>query len=166
MDYLDAFLLSLIWTLYAPDSPYPAIMALVIGLETGSFLNVVIYRLPVVLVRWLEARRVRSLGVPAPRYPPFNPVVPPSRCPSCGHRITWWENIPVVSYCLLKGRCRCCLAPIPVSYVVVELLTGVSFACVFARYGLVWATVQAWAAIFLAVALAGLSRKWICRAHR
>ncbi len=90
----------------------PAI-AFLFGLVTGSFLNVCIYRLP------------RGESVVAPR----------SHCPACGHWIPWYENIPLVSYLALGGRCIACKAPISPRYFVVELLTGLWFAGTAALFG-------------------------------
>ncbi|MBW1721144.1 MAG: prepilin peptidase [Deltaproteobacteria bacterium] len=83
------------------------------GLVLGSFLNVCIFRLP----------RERSI------------VRPPSSCPQCGHRIRFYDNIPVLSYILLRGKCRSCRAPIPIHYPVVELVTGLLSLSLFLRYG-------------------------------
>jgi leader peptidase (prepilin peptidase)/N-methyltransferase len=87
--------------------------AFALGLVVGSFLNVVIHRLP------------RGESVVSPR----------SRCPACGHAITAWENVPVLSYLWLRGRCRACAAPISPRYPLVELLTGIVFAMLVAVQG-------------------------------
>jgi len=99
----------------------------VLGLITGSFLNVVILRLPVILKNnW--SRQCRELLDPeqedaiAPKQP-FNLLRPASHCPSCGHHIRAIENIPVVSYIFLKGRCSACHARIPLRYPIIELAT-------------------------------------------
>ncbi|MCL6560417.1 MAG: prepilin peptidase, partial [Firmicutes bacterium] len=89
-------------------------LAAVAGLFTGSFLNVVIYRLP------------RSEGVFFGR----------SRCPACGRELSWPDLLPVISYLLLKGRCRRCGAPIAPRYLFVELLTACVFAWFYAVFGL------------------------------
>jgi leader peptidase (prepilin peptidase)/N-methyltransferase len=89
------------------------LLAALFGLLIGSFLNVCIYRLP------------RDLSVVSPR----------SFCPSCGEPIVWFDNIPVVSYALLRARCRQCSQPIAVRYPLVEIVTGVFFTLVVARYG-------------------------------
>ena len=85
--------------------PIELVLLTVLGLAFGSFLNVCIHRLPLGL----------SLASP------------PSRCPSCGYQLRWYDNIPVVSYAMLGGRCRGCRAPISLQYPVVELLTAVLF---------------------------------------
>ncbi|MDN8611750.1 prepilin peptidase [Variovorax ginsengisoli] len=135
-----------------------AAMAGVLGLMIGSFLNVVIYRLPKMLERqW--AAECASLAdgdaAAAPAVEPFNLMVPHSRCQQCGHVIRWYENVPVLSYLALRGRCSSCKASIGLRYPVVELLTGALFAwCVWrmpGQYGaLAWC---AFAAALLALAL-------------
>ncbi len=87
--------------------------AFLFGLVIGSFLNVVIHRVP------------RGESVVAPR----------SRCPHCGHQIAWYENIPLASYLALRGRCSSCGVPISVRYFMVELLTGAVFAILAAVFG-------------------------------
>lgn len=96
------------------------------SLLVGSFLNVVIYRLPIILERqwkrdcneWLEKQAGEDTGE-------FNLVVPRSQCPTCGHKITAVENIPVLSYLFLKGKCRGCKTPISIQYPLVELATAI-----------------------------------------
>ena len=93
-----------------------ALACLILGLIIGSFLNVVIWRVP----------RGESI------------VSPPSACPSCGHKIRAHDNIPVVSWLILRGKCRDCGAPISGRYPLVELGTGVLFTVMAARFGLSW----------------------------
>ncbi|MFZ0154085.1 prepilin peptidase [Pseudomonas sp.] len=96
--------------------------ALLLGLVVGSFLNVLVHRLPIMLQRqWqVEAREV--LDLPEEATPErYNLCLPASQCPQCGHRIRPWENIPVVSYLLLRGRCSRCRSAISVRYPMVEL---------------------------------------------
>ena len=102
------------------------IVVFIFSLMVGSFLNVVIYRLPVILERtWRkECEELGGETVPD-KADPFNLVVPRSRCPHCGHRIRAWENIPVISYVFLRGKCSQCKARISVRYPLVELLTAV-----------------------------------------
>jgi leader peptidase (prepilin peptidase) / N-methyltransferase len=90
-----------------------ACLALLFGLLIGSFLNVCIYRLP------------QDLSVVRPR----------SYCPSCNHPIAWYDNVPLLSYALLRGRCRHCKAPISLRYPVVELMTGLLFFAFVWRLG-------------------------------
>ncbi|MDE2137488.1 MAG: prepilin peptidase, partial [Gammaproteobacteria bacterium] len=115
---------------------------LVLGLAVGSFLNVVIYRLPVMLDRQWRAQCAELAGhdphattVAAAAHERFNLMVPRSACPACKAPITALENIPLVSWLALRGRCAHCRAPIPVRYPLVELLTGVLSAWVAAQFG-------------------------------
>jgi leader peptidase (prepilin peptidase)/N-methyltransferase len=108
-----------------------------LGLLIGSFLNVVIHRLPVMLERqWrLECARLAAGAEPASAGEPFNLVVPRSACPACRAPITAWQNIPILSYLALRGRCAACRAPISARYPLVEALTGVLSAAVAWRFG-------------------------------
>ncbi len=109
-------------------------VALMVGLIIGSFLNVVIYRLPIMLDRdWKEqAREVLDLSA-EPDDATFNLILPNSHCPACNHQIRVWENIPLLSYAFLKGNCSSCGIHISARYPLVELLTGVlTLAVIFA----------------------------------
>ena len=111
------------------------IAALFVGLCVGSFLNVVIHRLPKMLERGWEAQCAELRGeAPAPA-PAYNLVVPRSACPSCGTPITALQNIPVVSWIALGGRCAGCKAPISGRYPVVEVLGGLVAAAAIWRFG-------------------------------
>jgi leader peptidase (prepilin peptidase)/N-methyltransferase len=111
------------------------LVALVAGLCVGSFLNVVIHRLPKMLERgWLAQCAELRGETPAPE-PAYNLVVPRSACPACGQRITALQNIPVISWLLLRGRCAACKAPISARYPVVEVLGGVLAAYAVWRFG-------------------------------
>jgi leader peptidase (prepilin peptidase)/N-methyltransferase len=132
-------------------------LAFLFGLLVGSFLNVVILRLP----PWLEwhwrrdAREILELP-PADETSPPNIVVQSSACPKCGHRLAPWENLPLVSFVLLRGRCRGCGTAISWQYPAIELLTGLAFAACVWRFG---ATPQALAAIAasgLLIAMSGI----------
>ncbi|MDT3670711.1 MAG: A24 family peptidase [Aromatoleum sp.] len=107
------------------DSVVFAVLAAVLGLFVGSFLNVVIHRLPRMMEREWRAQAAELRGEAAPDEETFNLATPRSRCPHCGHQIGALENIPVVSYVALRGRCRHCNATIGGRYPVVELLTAV-----------------------------------------
>ena len=124
-----------------------AAFAGVLGLLIGSFLNVVIYRLPKMLERqWAADRAAVDGAAPdAPEAPAeaFNLMVPHSRCQQCGHAIRWYENVPVLSYVFLRGRCSSCKTRISPRYPIVELVTGLLFAwCVWRMPGQ-WASL-AW----------------------
>ena len=124
------------------------------SLAVGSFLNVVIHRLPKMLERQWRAEFAEHAGhepAPAPRY---NLAVPRSQCPACGHRITALENIPVVSYIVLGGRCSACQARISPRYPIVEALTGVLSGYVAWRYGWSWQTPAALLFVWAMIALA------------
>lgn len=96
------------------------VLAAIFGLLIGSFLNVCIYRLP------------RDLSVVSPR----------SFCPECGASVAWYQNVPVLSFLLLRGRCRNCSKSIGLRYLLVEILTAVLFWVIAQRYGSTWATVK------------------------
>jgi len=102
-------------------------MLALLGLAIGSFLNVVIHRLPQMLERGWKIDSAELLGVPFEAPPKISLAVPGSRCPSCGHRIAWHENIPVLGYVRLRGRCAACKTPISPRYPIVELLTALLF---------------------------------------
>lgn len=113
-------------------------LAAVLGLLVGSFLNVVIHRLPQMLERqWaLESQGADASAKPSSAAP-FNLMVPRSRCPHCGHVLRWHENIPLVSHLvLLRGRCSSCGAAIGPRYPLVEALTGALFAWCVHTWGL------------------------------
>lgn len=114
-------------------------LAGLLGLLIGSFLNVVIHRLPMMLEKqWAAdcADADPTRPVPSEAEKPFNLMVPRSRCPDCGHLIRWHENIPVLSYLFLRGRCASCKARISVRYPMVELVTAALFAwCVWRMPG-------------------------------
>ncbi len=131
-----------------------ASLAGVLGLLIGSFLNVVIYRLPKMMERQWAQECTEMSGQVAPETPAFNLMVPRSRCPHCGHAIRWYENVPVLSYLALRGACSACKASISPRYPVVELATGALFFFCANHWG-VGATGLAWCAFSTAlVALA------------
>ena len=113
-----------------------AMAALVFGLLVGSFLNVVILRLPRRLEwQWKQDSR-EMLGI-QDTYDPAPPgiVIESSHCPHCGHKLAAWENIPLISFLALRGKCRQCRSPISWQYPLVELLTGLLFAACILRFG-------------------------------
>lgn len=133
---------------------FPALfvfLCTVVGLAVGSFLNVVIHRLPIMLERQWRRSCAELRGEELPAEPPFNLMTPRSRCPACGHPISALENIPVVSWLLLKGRCSACAAAISPRYPLVEALCGLLSGFIAWRFGLslaaLGALVFAWALI-------------------
>lgn len=120
-----------------------AVLAGIFGLLLGSFLNVVIHRLPKMLERQWADECAELSGKPPSADAPLTLWKPRSRCPKCGHQIRWYENIPVISYVALRGKCSACAAPIGVRYPVVEIVTGLLFWFAVNRWG-VTATAGAW----------------------
>ncbi|MDA7085149.1 A24 family peptidase [Pseudomonas sp. SA3-5] len=115
------------------------LICLLLGLLIGSFLNVLVYRLPVMMQRDWQAQAREILEQPAlPDAPLFNLILPNSRCPHCGHEIRPWENIPVISYLFLRGKCSSCKAPISLRYPLVELACGLLSAYVAWHFGFTW----------------------------
>lgn len=109
------------------------ITAAILGLLVGSFLNVVIYRIPKMMerewreqcVEFLGADNIKDSGKHTDAPAVFNLITPNSTCPSCGHKIKPWENIPVVSYLFLRGKCSACKTHISLRYPIIELTTGI-----------------------------------------
>ncbi len=106
------------------------------GLLIGSFLNVVIHRLPIMMERDWRAQCAELAGSEPPATEPLSLIAPRSRCPQCGRQIRALENIPILSYLLLRGRCPGCRQDISLRYPLVEALTGVLFGYVGWHYGL------------------------------
>ena len=124
-----------------------SIITVVFSLLIGSFLNVVIVRLPRQM-HWQWEKDEQGAA------PPPGIAWPPSHCPSCEHALSWWENLPLLSYLLLRGRCRACRAGISLRYPLVEALTALLSLIVVLILGPQWSTVAAlvltWALIALA----------------
>jgi leader peptidase (prepilin peptidase)/N-methyltransferase len=133
-----------------------ACLAGVFGLAIGSFLNVVIHRLPIMLERGWAAQCAELRGETPPADAPFNLARPRSRCPKCGHVIGAGENIPVISWLLLQGRCAACKTPIGLRYPLVELATAFLFAFAAWHFGWTPALAGALALIAALVALTGI----------
>ena len=136
---------------------YPAfivIVAALAGLIVGSFLNVVIHRLPKMLERQWRSECAELAGTPSPPAERYDLVEPRSACPKCGHMIPAIENIPLASYFVLGGKCSRCRAPISLRYPVVEALSGALAGYIAWRYGLsaslMGALLFTWAMIALA----------------
>ena len=125
----------------------------VVGLCVGSFLNVVIYRLPLMMQAQWRAECASLEGRTLPEEPVFNLSTPRSRCPACGTPITALQNIPVVSWIALRGKCAACKAPIRLRYPAIELASGALAVFLAAHFGysaaLAAALVFAWALLAL-----------------
>jgi leader peptidase (prepilin peptidase)/N-methyltransferase len=111
------------------------VVAAIIGLCIGSFLNVVIHRVPKMLEEGWRAQCAELAGDPIPDSPRYNLIMPRSQCPQCGHRLGALENIPVLSYMFLRGRCAACKHPISSRYPIVELITAALTVAAVVRFG-------------------------------
>jgi leader peptidase (prepilin peptidase)/N-methyltransferase len=127
-----------------------------LGLAVGSFLNVVIHRLPRMMERdWRrQCAELDDTKGTATEEPPFSLATPASTCPHCGHRIRWFENIPLLSYLFLRGKCSACGQSISLRYPIIELVTALLSVAVAWHFGWSW---QAGAALLLTWALIALS---------
>ena len=112
----------------------PFVLAL-LGLCIGSFLNVVIHRLPLMMERGWRIESAELLGVAIESPEPVTLSTPRSRCPACAHAVRWHENIPLLSYLRLRGKCSACKTPISLRYPAIELLTAALFAACGWRFG-------------------------------
>jgi leader peptidase (prepilin peptidase)/N-methyltransferase len=133
--------------------PLIACIAAVFGLMFGSFLNVVIHRMPRMMQREFDNYVAEESGRPAPHTDRFDLVAPRSTCPHCGHKITALENIPVLSYLVLKGKCSACKAPISARYPAIELLTAALSALLVWRFGAGMAGLAVLAFAYLLIAM-------------
>lgn len=128
-----------------------------LALCVGSFLNVVIYRLPVMMERDFTAEAKSILEVEdgsAEPAEPFNLMVPRSRCPKCSHAISAWQNIPVISWIALRGKCAGCSTPIAARYPLVELLTCLLSLAVVYQLGFGWLAGAGLVATWMLIAMA------------
>lgn len=121
-----------------------------LSLVIGSFLNVVIYRLPVMMESEWKSQCNELAGNDPTEAAPFNLLTPTSTCPACGHKIRAWENIPVISYLLLRGRCGGCKQPISARYPLIEVATALFSGITAWHFGF---TIQAAAAVLFVWAL-------------
>lgn len=132
-------------------------LTLIFGLLVGSFLNVVIYRLPLQLQHSWRRDALDFLGrEPEPDARKFGLVFPPSRCRHCETELKPWQNIPVISYLILKGKCKACAAPIAVQYPLVEALCGLLSAWVIFIFGFTALGAMALLFTWLLIALTGI----------
>ncbi|CAN0239754.1 unnamed protein product, partial [Chrysoparadoxa australica] len=128
----------------------------VLGLLVGSFLNVVILRLPVMLDHAWRTDAAMILEQPGPTEQPPGIAGPASACPACGQRIRAWQNVPVLSYLLLRGRCANCRAPISLQYPLVELASGLLAATVAWQFGVAFPALLALIYTWMLLALTGI----------
>ncbi len=135
--------------LIANNSTVLIVLSIVLGLLVGSFLNVVIYRVPVMLQRewrqqcceFLELDEKKfSKDDPTAKHKVFNLVKPDSHCPQCNAPVRAWQNIPILSYVMLHGKCAGCQKPISMRYPVIELVTGLLSGLVAWQFGATWLT--------------------------
>ena len=133
--------------LIANNSTVLIVLSIVLGLLVGSFLNVVIYRVPVMLQRdWRQQccefleldEKEFSKDDPTAKYEIFNLVKPDSHCPQCNAPVRAWQNIPILSYVLLRGKCAGCQKPISMRYPIIELVTGLLSGVVAWQFGATW----------------------------
>ncbi|MDH5651501.1 MAG: A24 family peptidase [Gammaproteobacteria bacterium] len=149
--------------IFLSQNPFAYILTVfILGLLVGSFLNVVILRLPVMLKKqwhrdcqlFLAEHENRTLEETPVTEKKFNLILPRSHCPQCGHMIAAWENIPLISYLLLRGKCRKCSTPISIRYPLIELLSGLLSVYAALHFGF---TTQAATTMLLGWALLSLS---------
>ena len=136
-------------------APFAIPLAVILGLLIGSFLNVVIYRTPIMMEReWTQFSK-EHLGIELTdeEKQPFNLRKPDSRCPKCKSPVKLWQNIPILSYILLGGKCHSCKTAIGIRYPLIELLTGVLFGIVAWQYGWSWATIGGFILTAILIAL-------------
>ena len=136
----------------ADPSIFPYLGGL-LGLLVGSFLNVVIHRLPRMMERDWQCQCADLRGETIPEGEEISLVRPRSRCPACGHPISALENIPVLSWLVLRGKCSACQAPISVRYPLIEILTGLLTAGAATYFGFGWSALGAFLLIWALVSL-------------
>lgn len=127
--------------------------SITLGLMVGSFLNVVIHRLPKMMEHEWHNNCLELQGKEVPVSAKYTLANPRSACPSCGHMISALENIPVISYLFLKGKCSSCKTPISARYPLIEMLTGILIGLVSWKFGFSTTTLFAWAFVFALIAL-------------
>ncbi len=141
------------WLIASAAYPW---LALVLGLCVGSFLNVVIHRLPLMMEREWTAQCAELRGEVAPDHAPLNLSQPRSRCPACGHAIRALQNIPLLSFLWLRGRCAACSARISWRYPLVELFCGLATAYCALHFGFSFAAAAAMLFVWLMIAATGI----------
>lgn len=133
-----------------------SILCGVLGLCVGSFLNVVIHRLPKIMEQEWHGQCAELCGEPAPATERISLSSPRSRCPQCGHKISAFENIPVLSYLLLRGKCAGCSTPISPRYPIIEIFTALASAYAAWHFGPTIQTVGALLLIWSLIALTAI----------
>ncbi|SNR64606.1 leader peptidase (prepilin peptidase) / N-methyltransferase [Methylobacillus rhizosphaerae] len=147
-DSVSIFLTSL------QDTPtFLIVLSVLLGVVVGSFLNVVIHRLPRMMQLSWQQEHLAAMNQPAQEYPRYNLAHPRSHCPRCKHTLSTLENIPLLSYLALGGKCRTCKASISLRYPVVEILSGLLAGMVSVHFGYSALTVAAWILVFALLAL-------------
>ncbi|AMO97381.1 type IV leader peptidase family protein [Collimonas fungivorans] len=137
----------------AAGSLLPTALAAVFGLLIGSFLNVVIHRLPVMMQRESDNYVAHESGKPLPHTERYNLVVPRSACTQCKHQIGALENVPILSYLALRGKCAACKTPISMRYPLVEALTGALSALLIWHFGSGWVGLATLVFVYLLIAM-------------
>jgi len=140
-------------SLLEADSALFITVSVIFGLMVGSFLNVVIYRVPKMMEQEWHNNCLELQGKDIPAQQQFTLSKPRSSCPHCGHKIKALENVPVISYLLLRGRCSACKTPISIRYPLVEILTGTLTGLTSWQFGYTTATLFAWVFVFALIAL-------------
>ena len=130
-----------------------AILCAVLGLLVGSFLNVVIYRVPIMLQRQWTREAKDVLGHEVLESSSFNLSFPKSSCPKCGHAIRPWENFPILSWLILRGRCAGCNSSISPRYPIIENISGLCSMAVGLRFGWGLSTLFALLLVWASIAL-------------
>jgi leader peptidase (prepilin peptidase)/N-methyltransferase len=137
----------------AAGSLLPTVLAAVFGLLIGSFLNVVIHRLPIMMQRESDNYVAHESGQPLPHTERYNLVVPRSACTQCKHQIGALENVPILSYLALRGKCAACKTPISIRYPMVEALTGALSALLIWHFGSGWVGLSTLVFVYLLIAM-------------
>jgi leader peptidase (prepilin peptidase) / N-methyltransferase len=127
--------------------------SVILGLMVGSFLNVVIHRLPKMMEREWHANCLELQGKEAPEQTKYTLVTPRSACPKCGHQITALENIPIISWLMLGGKCKGCKTKISMRYPLIEALTGALIGLVAYKFGYTYSALFAFIYVFALVTL-------------
>lgn len=127
--------------------------SIIFGLMVGSFLNVVIHRLPKMMEREWHANCLELQGKEVPEQTKYNIVTPRSACPKCGHQISALENIPVISYLFLSGKCKGCKTKISLRYPMIEALTGALIGAAAYQFGYTYTALFAFVLIFALITL-------------